>query len=96
MFTQAMKRVVIVTVAAVGTLAAGTFSYPIPAHADDPCTGDPSCPHFAHLVCEQVDGGSSSGQVTEITAVAYNITKDYAAWLVSGAIAAYCPWDKGK
>jgi Protein of unknown function (DUF732) len=43
-----------------------------------------------------MDGGSSSTQVVEITAVAYNLTKDYAAWLVSGAIAAYCPWDKDR
>jgi Protein of unknown function (DUF732) len=47
-------------------------------------------------VCEQVDGGSSSAHVAEITAVAYNLTKDYAAWLVSGAIAAYCPRDNVK
>jgi hypothetical protein len=84
------------TIAAAGVLTAGGFVCPFSAHADDPCTGDPSCPHFAHLVCEQMDGGSSSAQVAEITAVAYNLTKDYAAWLVSGAIAAYCPWDKGK
>jgi Protein of unknown function (DUF732) len=95
MFTQAMKRLLIVIVAGAGGIAA-TFIDPIPAHADDPCAGDPSCPHFAHLVCEQVDGGSSSAQVAEITAVGYNLTKDYAAWLVSGAIAAYCPWDQGK
>jgi hypothetical protein len=96
MFTQAMKRISIVIVATAGAFTAGNFIYPIPAHADDPCAGDPSCPHFAHLVCEQVDGGSSSSQVADITAVAYNLTKDYAAWLVSGAIAAYCPWDQGK
>ena len=35
-------------------------------------------------------------QVAEITAVAYNLTKDYAAWLASGAIAAYCPWDQDR
>jgi Protein of unknown function (DUF732) len=96
MFTQAMKRISIVIVATAGALTAGNFIYPIPTHADDPCAGYPSCPHFAHLVCEQVDGGSSSSQVADITAVAYNLTKDYAAWLVSGAIAAYCPWDHGK
>lgn len=43
-----------------------------------------------------MDGGSSPAQVAEITAVAYDLTKDYAAWLVSGAIAAYCPWDKDR
>ena len=43
-----------------------------------------------------MDGGSSSAQVADISAVAYNLTKEYAAWLVSGAIAAYCPWDQGK
>jgi hypothetical protein len=96
MFTQAMKRLLIVIVAAAGAVAAGSVTYPLPAHADDPCAGDPSCPHFAHLVCEQLDGGSSSTQVAEITAVAYNLTKDYSAWLVSGAIAAYCPCDQGK
>ena len=82
--------------AAAGVLAAGGFVFPFSAHADDPCVGDPSCPHFAHLVCEQMDGGSSSAQVADISAVAYNLTKEYAAWLVSGAIAAYCPWDQGK
>jgi hypothetical protein len=83
-------------IAAVGVLTGGGLMCPVSAYADDPCAGDPSCPHFAHLVCEQMDGGSSSAQVTEITAVAYNLTKDYAAWLVSGAITAYCPWDMGK
>lgn len=96
MFTQIVQRLVIVIVAAAGALAATSIVYPIPAHADDPCAGDPSCPHFAHLVCEQVDGGSSSMRVAEITAVGYNLAKDYAAWLVSGAIAAYCPWDQRK
>jgi hypothetical protein len=91
-----MKPLFVAIVAAAGALTAGSLICPLPAHADDPCIGDPSCPHFAHLVCEQVDGGSGSIQVAEITAVAYNLTKDYAAWLVSGAIAAYCPWDEGK
>jgi hypothetical protein len=91
-----MKRFLIAIVAAAGVATIAGFVYPISAHADDPCAGDPSCPHFAHLVCEQVDGGSSSSQVADITAVAYNLTKDYAASLVSGAVAAYCPWDKGK
>jgi hypothetical protein len=91
-----MKRLLIAIIAAAGIAAAAGFVHPSPAHADDPCIGDPGCPQFAHLICEQVDGGSSSSQVAEITAVAYNLTKEYAAWLVSGAVAAYCPWDQGK
>ena len=69
------------TIAAAGVITAGGFVCPFSAHADDACTGDPSCPHFAHLVCEQMHGGSSSAQVAEITAVAYNLTKDYARGL---------------
>ncbi len=81
--------------AAVGVLIAGALVRPCSAQADDPCAGDPGCPYFAAIVCEQMDGGSSYAEVAEITAVAYNLNRDYAKWLVSGAIAAYCPWDEG-
>jgi hypothetical protein len=37
-----------------------------------------------------------SGQVAEITAIAYNLSQFMAASLVSGAIVKYCPWDEGN
>lgn len=83
-------------IAATGAHTVGGFVYPLSAHADDPCTGDPGCPGFGHRVCEQIDNGLDSGQVAEITAIAYNLSKFMAASLVSGAIVKYCPWDEGK
>jgi hypothetical protein len=56
-------------IAAAGALTAGGFICPLPAHADDPSTGDPGCPGFGHRVCEQMDSGLDSGQLTEITAI---------------------------
>jgi Protein of unknown function (DUF732) len=83
-------------IGAAGALTAGSFICPLPAHADDPCTGDPGCPGFGHRVCEQMDSGLNSGQLTEITAITYNLSTFMAASLVSGAIVKYCPWDEGK
>ncbi len=80
----------------IGMAAPGGFLFPLSAHADDPCTGDPGCPRFGHQVCEQIESGLDSGQLTEITMIAYNLDKIRAAFLVSGAIVTYCPWDEGK
>jgi hypothetical protein len=81
-------------------VAAAIFTAPMgsasQAHADDPCTGDPGCPHFGHLVCEQIDSGLSSSQVAENAMVAYDLSKIMAASLVAGAIVKYCPWDEGN
>jgi hypothetical protein len=38
-------------------IGAGGVVCPLSAHADDPCNGDPGCPRFGHLVCEQMDNG---------------------------------------
>jgi hypothetical protein len=43
-----------------------------------------------------IDGGLSSSQVAQNAMIAYNLDMDRAAWLVSGAIVRYCPWDEGK
>jgi hypothetical protein len=83
-------------VAAVGVLTAVSSLCPHPAQADDPCTGDPGCPGFGHLVCEQMDKGLSSSQVAMNAMVAYGLDKMKAAWLVSGAIFKYRPWDEGN
>jgi len=56
----------------------------------------PGCPHFGHQVCDQIDSGLDSGQLTQITMIAYNLDKFMAASLVAGAIVKYCPWDEGK
>ncbi len=80
----------------IGMAAPVAFLFPPSAHADDPCTGDPGCPHFGHLVCEQIDGGLSSGQVAESAMITYDLSKIMAASVVSGAIVKYCPWDEGK
>lgn len=61
-----------------------------------PVTGDPGCPHFGHLVCEQIDNGLSPSQVAENAMAAYDLTKIMAASLVAGAIVTYCPWDEGN
>lgn len=78
-------------------LLSATLTFPAPAHADNPCTNDaPGCPKFGHLVCEQMDNGLSSGQVTQNAIAAYDLTKMMAAALVAGAIGKYCPWDQGN
>jgi hypothetical protein len=46
----------------------------------------PGCPHFGHQVCDQIDSGLDSGQLTQITIIAYNLDKFMAASLVAGAI----------
>jgi hypothetical protein len=84
-------------IAAAGALTAGSFICPLPAHADDPCTGDaPGCPTFGHLVCQQLDAGLNSGQVADNAMAAYNLTKIMAASLVAGAIVKYCPSYEGN
>jgi hypothetical protein len=76
-----MRALKIITAA--GTLTAGSFIYPLPAHADDPCTGDaPGCPTFGHLVCQQLDAGLTSGQTPTMR------------WQ-PGAIVKYCPSYEG-
>jgi len=84
-------------IAAAGALTAGSFICPLPAHADDPCTGDaPGCPTFGHLVCQQLDARLNSGQVADNAMAAYNLTKIMAASLVAGAIVKYCPSYEGN
>ena len=61
-----------------------------------PAHSSPGCPHFGHQVCDQIDSGLDSGQLTQITMIAYNLDKFMAASLVAGAIVKYCPWDEGK
>jgi hypothetical protein len=79
-------------IAAAGALTAGSFICPLPAHADDPCTGDaPGCPTFGHLVCQQIDAGLTSSQIADNAMVAYDLSKIMAASLVAGAIVKYCP-----
>jgi Protein of unknown function (DUF732) len=84
-------------IAAAGTLTAGSFIYPLPAHADDPCIGDaPGCPTFGHLVCQQIEAGLTSSQLAENAMAAYNLSKIMAASLVAGAIVKYCPSYEGN
>jgi hypothetical protein len=92
--TQSQRTIAIV--AAAGVLTAGSFLCPLPAHADDPAPVGLGCPGFGHRVCAQIDDGLDTGQVTEITAIAYDLTEFMAASLVSGAIVKYCPHDEGK
>ena len=60
-----------------------------PAHS-------PGYPHFGHQFYDQLDSGLDSGQLTQITMIAYNLDKFMAASHVAGAIVKYCRWDEGK
>jgi len=46
-----------------------------------PRTPHQGCPHFGHQVCDQIDTGLDSGQLTQITMIAYNLDKFMAASL---------------